>query len=203
MAGKLKLTGKLAVKAQKMLKDVCKILDENNIPYVLEGGTLLGIIRENRLLPWDNDVDLTITEDHLEKLIKIRYKFWLAGYRTRIRRSIKDMPHFPKGSVRLMKIQTRWFIFKGVSLLDIFVKKKIGDQYYWTVGINNPVLKSAPYFYYENLDRYAFDGYHYLVPLGYKSYLQHRYGDWETPVKEYDFKKNDNAIVTDEKEVNS
>ena len=72
MAGKLVLTGKLEITARKMLKDVCRILDENNVPYTLEGGTLLGIIRENRLLPWDNDLDITITDDHLDKLISIR-----------------------------------------------------------------------------------------------------------------------------------
>lgn len=195
MAGKLKLEGKLEVTARKMLKDVCSILDEVQIPYTLEGGTLLGIIRENRLLPWDNDMDLTISDEHLDKLGKIRWKFWLAGYRTRIRKSKKDMPHFPKGSVRLVKIQTRWLIFKGVSLLDIFVKKKVEDKYFWTVGIKSPVLKSAPSHFYDELTKYEFDGYGYSVPEKYEEYLCYRYGDWRTPVKEYDFKKDDKAIV--------
>lgn len=200
MAGNLKLEGKLEVTARKMLKDVCRILDENEIPYTLEGGTLLGIIRENRLLPWDNDMDLTISDEHLDKLTKIRWKFWLAGYRTRIRKSKKEMPHFPKGSVRLVKIQTRWLIFKGVSLLDIFVKKKVEDKYYWTVGIKSPVLKSAPAHFYEDLTKRDFDGYGYSVPEKFDEYLTYRYGDWRTPVKEYDFKKDDKAIVN--KEVN-
>ncbi len=195
MAGDLKLTGNIEVTARKMLKDVCGILDKNDIPYTLEGGTLLGIIRENRLLPWDNDMDLTISDQYLDKLIKIRWKFWLAGYRTRIRRSKKDMPHFPKGSVRLVKIQTRRFIFKGYSLLDIFIKKKVDDSYFWTVGIKNPVLKSARAHFYEDMTRHQFDGYAYSVPEKYEDYLAYRYGDWKTPVKEYDFKKDDKAIV--------
>ncbi|NOR44556.1 MAG: hypothetical protein GQ534_03140 [Candidatus Delongbacteria bacterium] len=195
MAGNLQLTGKLEVTARKMLKDVCRILDENNIPYTLEGGTLLGIVRENRLLPWDNDLDLTITDDHLDKLIKIRWKIWLAGYRTRIRKSKKDMPHFPAGSVRLIKIQTRKFLLKGVSLLDVFVKTKVDEKYFWTVGIKNPVLKSVPYHFYEELSKFPFDGYDYSVPTQYEDYLTYRYGDWKIPVKEYDFKKDDKAIT--------
>lgn len=195
MAGNLKLTGNIEITARKMLRDVCRILDENNIPYTLEGGTLLGIIRENRLLPWDNDMDLTITDNNLDKLIKIRYKFWLAGYRTRIRKSKKDMPHFPKGSVRLVKIQTRFLLLKGYSLLDIFVKKKVEDKYFWTVGIKQPVLKSAPSHFYDDLIKHEFDGYKYSVPEKYEDYLAYRYGDWKTPVKEYDFKKDDKAIV--------
>ena len=196
MSGKLTLTGKLEVKARKMLKEICRILDKNEIPYTLEGGTLLGIIREDRLLPWDNDLDITIKDDYLEKIISIRWKFWLAGYRTRIRRSIKDMPHFPKGSVRLIKIQTRrLFFFKGVDLLDIFVKTKVDDKYFWTVAIKKPVLKSVPYHFYEELSKHTFDGYEYSIPQNYDDYLTYRYGDWKTPVKEYNYKKDDKAIV--------
>jgi phosphorylcholine metabolism protein LicD len=197
MAGKLKLTGKMAVIAKKMLKDVCQILDENDIPYIVDNGTLLGIIRENRLIPWDNDVDIAVNQKYLDKLIKIRYKFWLAGYRTRIRKSKKDMPHFPKGSVRIIKIQTRWFIFKRFTLLDIFIKKGVDDQCYWTMSRKYPILLSAPKHFYENTIRYEFDGYHYLIPGNYEDYLVHRYGDWKTPMKEFNFKKDDLAIVSE------
>ena len=195
MAGNLKLEGKLEVTARKMLKDVCRILDENEIPYIVDNGTLLGIIRENRLIPWDNDVDISVKQDFLDKLIKIRYKFWKAGYRTRIRRSKVDMPHFPKGSVRMIKIQTRWLIFKGVTLLDIFIKKEVKDNYFWTMAEKDPVLLSAPNHFYKNVIRREFDGYNYLIPCEYESYLEHRYGDWRTPVKNFHYKKDDKAII--------
>lgn len=199
MAGNLKLEGKLEITARKMLKVVCRLLDNNDIPYTLEGGTLLGIVRENRLLPWDNDIDITITDDYLDKLISIRWKLWLAGYRTRIRRSNKDMPHFPAGSVRLFKIQTRiLFFFKKNELLDIFVKKKVEDRYFWTVGIKDPVLKSVPYKFYRELKKFPFDGYEYSIPEKYDDYLTLRYGDWKTPVREYDYRKDDKAIVNTE-----
>lgn len=195
MAGKLKITGKVAKVAHKMLPDVCKILDDNDIPYIVDNGTLLGIVRENRLLPWDNDMDIAVNQEYLDKLIKIRHKFWLAGYRTRIRRAKLDMLHFPKGSVRIMKIQARWFIFKRFSLLDIFIKKKVDDKCYWTMGIKNPVLLSAPAYFYNNVIRYEFDGYSYPIPKDYDAYLTHRYGDWRTPVKKFDFKQDDLAII--------
>ena len=196
MSGNLTLTGKLERKAKKMLKIVCRTLDENNIPYTLEAGTLLGIVRENRLLPWDNDIDITITDDYLDKLISIRWKLWVAGYRTRIRRSRKDMPYFPAGSVRLLKIQTRILLFfKGVSLLDIFVKTKVDKKYYWTEGVKSPILKSVPYHFHKNLTKISFDGYDYSIPEKYEDYLAVRYGDWKTPIKKYDYRKDDKAIV--------
>ena len=35
-------------------------LTKHRINYFLEGGTLLGIVRDGDLLPWDHDVDISI-----------------------------------------------------------------------------------------------------------------------------------------------
>lgn len=202
MAGNLKLTGIVEKKARRMLKNICRILDENDIPYVVENGTLLGIIRENRLLPWDNDVDISITEQYLDKLISIRWKFWLCGYRTRIRRSIVELPHLPVGTVRLMKLQSHRFLIKRLRLFDIFVKYQVDDKHYWAHGIKKPVLLSAPSHFYKNTVRYEFDGYNYLIPGDYDDYLTHRYGDWRKTVKKFDFKSDDQAIIFKHKDNN-
>jgi phosphorylcholine metabolism protein LicD len=45
------------------LKETVNILKSNNINFWLCHGTLLGIIRENRLLPWDHDIDFAIWSD--------------------------------------------------------------------------------------------------------------------------------------------
>lgn len=196
MSGNLRLIGKLNISAKKMLLKVCRILDKNNIHYILEGGTLLGIIRENRLLPWDNDLDLTIIEQDMDRVLKLKNQFWLAGYKIRPRKSKKEMPHFPIGSIRLLKIKKKKYIFaSGIGLMDIFVKKKIDDKYYWIVGQHDHVLKSVPSYFYENFTRYNYDGYDYSVPADYENYLTYRYGDWKKTVKDYDFKKDDNSIV--------
>ena len=195
MAGKLKLTGEIALIARKMLKDVCTILENSDIPYVLEAGTLLGVIRENRLLPWDNDLDVTITADAAQKLLAIRWKFWLAGYRTRIRRYKEDLPPFKKGQVRILKIQTRKFlILKKYSLLDIFVKYPVEDDYCWMVAPENPVLKAVPKKYYDLRTKYEFDDKMYWVPEDYEGFLEYSYGDWRTPVKEWEFRLGDNCV---------
>lgn len=62
MAYNITLDGKNKLIAESMLRDVAMILDQSSIQYWLEGGTLLGIRRENRLLPWDNDIDLALNQ---------------------------------------------------------------------------------------------------------------------------------------------
>ena len=68
MAYNITLEGKNKVIAERMLQSVATIFSICNIDYWLEGGTLLGIRRENRLLPWDNDIDVSINHDQVEKL---------------------------------------------------------------------------------------------------------------------------------------
>lgn len=195
MAGTIQLTGKYAEVGEKALRDIVEILDSAGIPYVLEGGTLLGIVRENRLLPWDSDLDLTVTRPYSKSLLKTRWKFWLKGYRTRVRTYRESSPYFTKGSARILKIQSTYFyFFKKASLVDIFIKDQAGDKYYWTVSDKNPVLKSVAKHFYEDTTQYNFKGRSYSIPANYSQYLTSRYGDWRTPKHTWDFRKDDLSI---------
>ena len=59
-------------KDKKQLNDlldfVVKKLDENNIKYWLEGGSLLGAIRHGDIIPWDNDIDIGVMDNDFEKV---------------------------------------------------------------------------------------------------------------------------------------
>jgi len=47
-----------------------KIMNENGIFYWLSEGTALGVIRENRILPWDDDVDVSFYYTYHDIFIK-------------------------------------------------------------------------------------------------------------------------------------
>lgn len=59
--------------AYKTLEKVVDILNEHNIPYYLDCGTLLGCVRENKLLDHDTDVDVTLHLSFWDKIKEIDF----------------------------------------------------------------------------------------------------------------------------------
>lgn len=57
----------------QVLEYTISILNTNNVNYWLTDGTLLGIVRENRLLPWDDDLDFAVFSHDISKndLVKL------------------------------------------------------------------------------------------------------------------------------------
>lgn len=55
----------------EILKETDRICKENNIKYFLGHGTLIGAVRHHGFIPWDDDIDLLVPYDELEKLIRI------------------------------------------------------------------------------------------------------------------------------------
>lgn len=53
-----------------VLSSLIAILDEMEIPYYMQGGTMLGSVRHRGFIPWDDDVDLGIPREAYERLLK-------------------------------------------------------------------------------------------------------------------------------------
>ena len=61
----------LQAKLYKLLVEIDGICKENGVVYYLAGGTALGAIRGGGFLPWDDDIDLYITRENWNKLVKV------------------------------------------------------------------------------------------------------------------------------------
>ena len=193
MAYDITLEGENLVQAENLLSEVTSIFESCNITYWLEGGTLLGLRREGRLLPWDNDLDISIHESEFNKLSLLQNTLKKNGYRVRTRVFEKDSEVFKKGDLRMIKIRTKCFfgILKGNVCLDVFIKYTKNDKTYWGIA---DTFMSVPAKFYNSFKKIKIKGKNYSVPERTDEYLTFRYGNWQTPIKVWDTFKDDGAL---------
>lgn len=108
----------------RMLKIFDYLCEKHGIKYFLVGGTLLGAIRHQGFIPWDDDLDLGMTRDDYEKFVKyaapeLPYDIFFQNLQTD-----KYYPAFHMVDARLRDKYSR-----------NFRKPELEKQYKWHNGI--------------------------------------------------------------------
>lgn len=193
MAYNITLEGSNLKEAERLLREITTIFEQHKVVYWLEGGTLLGIRRENRLLPWDNDLDISMHAQETDKLAALIKSLKKNQYRVRLRYFEDESPEFKKGTLRMMKVRKRRFfgLIKGTVCLDVFVKYTKEENTYWEIANKT---KSVPKHFYASFKNVLFQNKDYSIPTDTDAYLSYRYGNWQTPVKEWNTFTDDNAL---------
>ena len=55
----------------EMLRDVDTLCERNGIPYTLCGGTALGAVRHGGMIPWDDDIDVAMFREDLDRFLPL------------------------------------------------------------------------------------------------------------------------------------
>ena len=59
------------LKGYEILKAVVDLCEKHNLTYFLSGGSLLGAIRHDGFIPWDNDIDIEMPVKDYRKFLRI------------------------------------------------------------------------------------------------------------------------------------
>lgn len=146
------------------LKDFIHSFSNADIKIFPMFGTLLGMIRENDFITWDEDIDMCIFKEDEPKLLQL-------------------LPELKSKGFELVRYERRglYSFMKLGEYIDIYVLINIGDG----------ILTTYASFFLErdvkNLTPYNFKGIELSIPENYESVLELLYGDWKTPMKYANF----------------
>lgn len=190
--------------ALSLLFDTTRALDECGVIYHLEGGTLLGLVRDGDLLPWDHDLDISILSKDRYIAERALKKLFYKGYRVKSKYFLAGKYALEESGHRIIKIKKyKSHVFRGIlSLfkrkpltpitLDVFVKYSDSENTYWQASSK---VMSVPRCHYESHDNVSFMGVELKTPNKVEEYLTLKYGDWKVPVKEWKCSSDEGTII--------
>jgi len=197
-----KIKGRVLKRARRLLKVLKHYLDSAGIDYHLEGGTLLGLVRDGEFLEWDFDIDLSIPSGQAKKFLKKRVFLWLRGYRVSVGKSQFNYGPIIKGDIRILKVKNIFsslvaiispWMRRNILVADVFLKFDDGTDVFWIA--KNSVMK-VPSIYYRGFEEVDYKGQSYRIPFYSERYLTEKYGDWSIPVKDWNCAKNEKTVVS-------
>lgn len=185
-------------KLRSLLKTFDNIATSNDITYWVDGGTLLGAMRHNNIIPWDDDCDIAILESDKNKFMGIKEilnkkgidisEFW-GGYR---------IFYMNGESINEENRNWNWSKESGIKdrithkypFIDIFFVDLIEGKYQFSNKHTREIYKKFYHDYNDlfPLKRQQFADFHINIPNNPKKYLDRGYGNnWDTiGYKNYD-----------------
>ena len=148
-----------------ILKEVDRFCKKNKIKYSLGEGTLLGAVRHNGFIPWDDDLDIYMTRENFDKFVTT---FKSKDYRVEYFNTMKKY-WLPFAKVRMLK-ETRFSTPKIEKIskytgprIDVMPIDNVPEKFsksqdkqgkmikFWKIILRNHVYpmskKPKPYYY--------------------------------------------------------
>ncbi len=192
----IKFDSKSEKEAIDFLYQINDILKTSNLSYWIEGGTLLGAVRDKKLIPWDHDLDMGIinkSDKDIKAIIKkLKLKFYVSV------KPFEGKSTWELGKYRVLKIYPKkWIFFRKKLCCDLFVYYKgeyNGEEVYKYVVWGKNAFHKKEYFVKTKL----IDFYDKIIniPNNSESFLEVKYGkDWNIPKEIWNVALDDGSIV--------
>ena len=156
------------------LKSVLDILSRNHVRTSPADGTLLGIIRENNFIDWDEDIDLNILEEDIEQFKLSLWDMIDAGFEI----------------LRCERCNHLYSVRRNNEYIDFYILEKVSPEVRTNMGTDFVLDRHV-----TNLRDWDFRGLTIQIPMEYEQYLELMYGDWRTPIQYADFELNELQIL--------
>ena len=171
----------------RLLDYTSDLLRKNNISFWLSCGTLLGAVREGKLIPWDNDIDIAMWEKDAYKLINLESTILADGY---LFEHVQEQISEVEGRYKNWNFTKDW---NPKNYNQSYYSYRISYFHYHLdiryMAINEGVafcisypLERCPCDDLQNLDEIKLEGKMYPCPRNPKELLKANYGEgWEIP----------------------
>ena len=115
-----------------ILGETLRVCQKHDIPYFVIGGTAIGALYDQGILPWDDDIDIGMTRENYNKFLKVAPGELGPSY---FLSWIETDPHTPYYYAKVKKNNTLFVeeMFKNIPMhpgifVDIFPFDRIPDN---------------------------------------------------------------------------
>lgn len=169
------------------LVELHDLLEESEMAgrYWIWAGVLLGWAREGRLLNHDRDADIGLLREDFVRLESVTQRLVDAGF--------EPLYRFRNNDGETTELCFR----RGDATFEFFVFEPVGTQlrYYVYGWPPNNLVQAEGRIDHQPLVPFEFLGRTWLRPADAAAELERMYGDWRTPRRDWNYLRDDKAIV--------
>lgn len=179
----------LHLPTRELGRNIIKVLSSSaiahNIPLLLDFGTLLGIIRDNDIIAWDDDIDFAIPIELSSSDIGIWLLATLKSSGLSIEWHIEKL--FDQDN-RLISLLIK-FNPLSIKTQDEYVPFTTSISFREIQGEHSIHLPSlglwySPSVHFQTIQTHLWNGFPLQIPFQHEAYLSFVYGDWKIPKKD-------------------
>lgn len=122
-----------------ILKEVINVCKKYKIEYFITGGTLLGAVRHQGFIPWDDDIDIGMTKENYIKFVQIARKELTSPFYLQ---TIEDSSAYslPFAKVRMENTHVKEVFSENVDVGDgIWIDIYIYDRVKKRIAVNRGI----------------------------------------------------------------